>query len=67
MSPTLSIALFSALDLAIVVGLALVCVVPFRLGRRQDSTSSSLRAASSRSRSVMPPAEWVVQRNVTFL
>ena len=30
-----------------------------------DQTSSSVRAASSRSRSVIPPAEWVVQRTRT--
>jgi phosphatidylglycerophosphate synthase len=33
----------------------------------QAQTSSSVRAASSRSRSVTPPAEWVVQRTVTRL
>jgi hypothetical protein len=33
MSSTASIALFAVLDLAIVVALALVCVVPFRLTR----------------------------------
>ena len=32
-----------------------------------DGMSASVRSASSRSRSVMPPAECVVQRSVTFL
>lgn len=43
------------------------CRVTIRLAAAQPATTASDRAASSRSPSVTPPAEWVDQRSVTFL
>ena len=40
MSSTTSIAIFAVLDLAVIAALAVVCVGPFRIGRRRRATQT---------------------------
>ena len=54
MSSTTAITVIAFLDLAVIAGLAAVCLVPFRLGRRRGPAGAVLPLAPDR----LEPGRW---------